>query len=174
MARKSKEFRQLFYPDSVQKQNRSPYKSQRQKEIESLKLFKQEMENNPDNENAEFVENPKGFRKMSEVLLEYIQPFLEDTETYQERSKLVDVAVMAWNLSLISEEKRQEFVTQVVTELFSEPEEIEVQKEFKRLVNKSIKRKLKFFAEEERFVKDFKLTENAGDLHLSVASSLTL
>ena len=57
-------------------------------------------------------------------------------------------------------------------ELFSEPEEIEEQKNLKRLMNKLINRKLKFFAEEERFVKDYKLTENAGNIHLAVASSL--
>ena len=172
MARKSKEFRQLFYPDSVQQRKSSAFSSQRQRELAALKRFKQEMENDPDYEGTEFVENPKDFRKMSEILLEYVQPFLEETETYEDRSNLIDFAVMAWNLALIPEEKREELITELVMELFSEPEEIEEQKNLKRLMNKLINRKLKFFAEEERFVKDYKLTENAGNIHLAVASSL--
>ena len=174
MARKSKEFRQLFYSDnSVQQRKSSAFSSKRQRELAALKRFKQEMENDPDYEGTVFVENPKDFRKMSEILLEYVQPFLEETETYEDRSNLIDFAVMAWNLSLISEEKRQELIMELVMGLFSEPEEIEEQKSFKRLMNKLINRKLTFFAEEERFVKDYKLTENAGNIHLSVASSLS-
>ena len=172
MARKSKEFRKLFYPDSVQQRKSSAFSSKRQRELAALKSFKQEMENDPDYEGTMFVENSKEFRKMSEILLEYVQPFLEETETYEDRSNLIDFAVMAWNLALISEEKREELITELVMGLFSEPEEIEEQKSFKRLMNKLINRKLKFFAEEERFVKDYKLTENAGNIHLAVASSL--
>ena len=58
MARKSKEFRQLFYPDSVQQQKSSVFSSKRQRELAALKSFKQEMENDPDYEGTVFVENP--------------------------------------------------------------------------------------------------------------------
>jgi hypothetical protein len=170
MARKSKEFRKLFYPDSVQQRKSSP--SQRQKELAAFKRFKQEMANDPDYEGTVFVESPKDFRKMSEVLLEYVDPFLEETETYEDRSNLIDFAVMAWNLALIPEESRKELVTEFVTEVCPEIEEIEEQKTLKQLMNQLIKRKLKFFAEEERFVKEYKLTENGGRIHLFVASSV--
>lgn len=170
MARRSKGFQQLFYPDNVQKRNPSVTPSQRQKELASFRRFKQEMENDPDNENTVFVDNPENLRKMSEVLLEYIQPFLENTETSKERSHLVDTAVMAWNLTLISEEKREE----LIMELFSGAKGTEQQKGFERLIQRLIKRKLKFFAEEKRFVTDFKLTEHAGGIHLSVASSFKM
>ena len=172
MARKSKEFRQLFYPDSVQQRKSSVSLSQRQRELATLQSFKQQIANDPDYEGTVFVENPKDFRKMSEVLLEYVDPFLEETETYEDRSNLIDFAVMAWNLALIPEESRKELVTEFVTEVCPEIEEIEEQKTLKRLMNQLIKRKLKFFAEEERFVKEYKLTENGGRIHLFVASSV--
>ena len=172
MARKSKEFRKLFYPDSVQQRKSSVSLSQRQRELAALQSFKQQIANDPDYEGTMLVENPKDFRKMSEVLLEYVEPFLDETETYEDRSNLIDFAMMAWNLALIPEESRKELLTEFVTEICSEIEEVEEQKTLKQLMNQLIKRKLKFFAEEERFVKEYKLTENGGRIHLAVASSV--
>ncbi|MFM6172543.1 MAG: hypothetical protein ACKPB4_10470 [Sphaerospermopsis kisseleviana] len=176
MARKSKEFRQLFYPDSIQQRNTSVTPSQRKKELAAFKSFKQEIKNDPElkNKNTVFVENPKDFRKMSEILLEYIEPFLEDTDTYQQRSSLVEIAVMAWNLALVSEEARQELLKELFSDHPSDSEDIEAEKELQRLMQKLIKRKQKLFAEEKRFVTDFKLTENAGRFHISVASSFKM
>jgi hypothetical protein len=174
MARKSKEFRQLFYPDSVQKRSPSVTPSQRKKELAAFKSFKQEIENSVEGTNAVFVETPKNLAKMSEVLMEYIEPFLEGTETYQECSSLLEIAVMSWNMALVSEEERQELLKELFSKHPSDPEDIEAEKELQRLMNKLIKRKLKFFAEEKRFVTDFKLTQNSGHFHISVASSFKM
>jgi len=176
MARKSKEFRQLFYPDSVQQRNLSVTPSQRKKELAAFKSFKQEIENDPElkNKNTVFVENPKNLAKMSEILLEYIAPFLENIDTYEECSNLLEIAVMAWNFALVSEEERQEELKEMFSGNPSDPEEIKAEKIIKELMNKFIKRKLKFFAEEKRFITDFKLTQNSGRFHISVASSFKM
>jgi hypothetical protein len=174
MARKSKEFRQLFYPDSVQQQSPSAITPQRQKELASFQLFKQEIQNDPSYEGAVFVDHPKNIVKMSKVLMEYVEPFLEDTETYQQRSTIFKIAVTAWNLALVSEEERQKAFNQRFSDNSSDPEDIKLEKEVRKLMKKLIKRKLIFFAEEERFVTDYKLTENEGRMHLAVASSLSL
>ena len=174
MARKSKEFRQLFYPDSIQQRNTSVTPSQRKKELAAFKSFKQEIENTAEGTNAVFVETPKNLAKMSEVLMEYIEPFLEGTETYEECSNLLEIAVMSWNMALVSEEERQEELKELFSDNASDPEEIEAEKLIQKLMNKFIKRKLKFFAEEKRFITDFKLTENSGRFHISVASSFKM
>ena len=174
MARKSKEFRQLFYPDSVQKRSPSVTPSQRKKELAAFKSFKQEIENSVEGTNAVFVETPKNLAKMSEVLMEYIEPFLEGTETYEECSNLLEIAIMSWNIALVSEEKAQELLKKIFSGNSSDPEEIEDEKEVQRIVKKLIKRKLKFFAQEKRFITDFKLTENSGRFHISVASSFKM
>ena len=169
MARKSKEFRQLFNQDSVQKRSPSTLTSRRQREKATLESFKQELENDPDYEDSVLIESPKNVKKLSEVLIEYIEPFLEDTETSQDRSNLVDIAVMAWNLALVSKEERQE----LLKDLFSDSpdlEKIEIQKAFQRLMNQLIKRKLKLFAKDKRFIKEFKFTENGGHIHIAVAT----
>ena len=174
MARKSKEFQRLFYPDSVQKRSPSATPSQRKEELAAFKSFKQKIENTAEGKNAVFVETPKNLAKMSEVLMEYIEPFLEGTETYQECSSLLEIAVMSWNMALVSEEERQELLKELFSKHPSDPEEIEDEKEVQRIVKKLIKRKLKFFAEEKRFITDFKLTQNSGRFHISVASSFKM
>ena len=174
MARKSKEFQKLFYPDSVQKRSSSATPSQRKKELASFKSFKQEIENASEGKNTVFVDTSKNLPKMSEVLMEYIDPFLEGTETYQECANLLEIAVMSWNMALVSEEKGQELLKKLFPGDSSDPEEIEDKREVQRLIKKLIKRKLKFFAEEERLITDFKLTENSGRFHISVASSFKM
>jgi hypothetical protein len=148
--------------------------SQRKKELAAFKSFKQEIENSVEGTNAVFVETPKNLAKMSEVLMEYIKPFLEGTETYEECSNLLEIAIMSWNMALVSEEKGQELLKKIFPGNSSDPEEIEDEKEVQRIVKKLIKRKLKFFAEEKRFITDFKLTENSGRFHISVASSFKM
>ena len=174
MARKSKEFQQLFYPDSVQQRSPSATPSQRKKELESVKHFKQEIANDPERKNTVLVDTPKNLPKMSEVLIEYIEPFLAGTENYQEYSNFLKIAVMSWNMALVSEEKGQELLKKIFPGNSSDPEEIEDEKEVQRIVKKLIKRKLKFFAEEKRFITDFKLTQNSGRFHISVASSFIM
>jgi coenzyme F420-reducing hydrogenase beta subunit len=107
-------------------------------------------------------------------LIEYIEPFLAGTENYQEYSNFLKIAVMSWNMALVSEEERQKLLKKLFPGNSSDPEEIEDEKEVQRIVKKLIKRKLKFFAEEERFITDFKLTENSGRFHISVASSFKM
>ena len=174
MARKSKEFQRLFYPDSVQKRSPSATPSQRKEELAAFKSFKQKIENTAEGKNAVFVETPKNLAKMSEVLIEYIEPFLAGTENYQEYSNFLKIAVMSWNMALVSEEKGQELLKTLFPGNSSDPEEIEDEKEVQRIVKKLIKRKLKFFAEEKRFITDFKLTQNSGRFHISVASSFKM
>ncbi|MEB3310576.1 MAG: hypothetical protein VKJ02_10110 [Snowella sp.] len=181
MARKSKEFLELFYEDSPQKQptlaKKTKNKLQRKREKEAFKRFKEKLESNPDNQNKLFIENPKHLRKMSEVLIDFIQPFLDDVETSQQRTMLVEIAIMAWNVALLPEETREEFLQQMLSSknnqgisLFTE-ENSETKEEFQRLMKRLIKRKLKYFAEENRFVTDFQVTEDTGHFHISVASS---
>ena len=65
MARKSKEFRQLFYQDSVQPARFSRVKTQSQRESEAFKRFKATQESQLENEGKVFIPNPQGFEKIS-------------------------------------------------------------------------------------------------------------
>ena len=107
-------------------------------------------------------------------MIEYIEPYIEDTDTYEERANLLEISVMSWNMALVSEEERQELLKTLFPGDSSDPEEIEDEREVQRLIKKLIKRKLKFFAEEKRLITDFKLTQNSGRFHISVASSFKM
>src|SRR5688572_8954747 len=49
------------------------------------------------------IRNPEaiGMRKMSEVLLEFADPYLEHAHSFEDQQKTLTFAVIAWNLSLM-------------------------------------------------------------------------
>ncbi len=182
MARKSKEFLELFYQDSPKKQpslaKKTTNKLQRKKEKAAYERFKQRIVSDPDNQNIKFIDNPKHLKKISEVLIDFIQPLLEDTENNEESIMLVEIGIMAWNMSLLPEEQGKTMLQKMLSSdneqgmnLFKDDDSA-AKKEFERLMKKLLKRKLKYFAEEKRFITDFQITENGDNFHLSVASTI--
>jgi hypothetical protein len=176
MARKSKEFRQLFYQDSVQSVRVSRLSTRSQRESEAFKRFKATLESQPENEGEIFITNPQGFGKMSEKLMKFIRPYLHTTESYEDRLCLFDMAVLAWNLAILPSAKREEFLTSYLAEQVNplDREALEMFVDFRDLLTELIQRKLKLFGKEKRFIDDFQLIEDDDELRVMVTSSLSL
>lgn len=98
---------------------------------------------------------------MSEVLVEFMEPYLKATSeqplaSLQEMpGKLVTVAVFAWNLSFMPEERRRNTIDQVVASMSggSEPLRTDMRQVFSVLVE----RRLRDFSEHELLVVDFEV-----------------
>ncbi|MEB3191060.1 MAG: hypothetical protein VKL42_12025 [Snowella sp.] len=174
MARKSKEFRQLFYQDSVQPARLSRIKTKSQKESEAFKRFKATLESQPENEGTIFVTNPQGFEKISEQLMRFIHPYLPVTESYEDRLRLFDMAVLAWNLAILPSAQREEFLTSYLAEQVNplDREALEMFADFRELLTELIQRKLKLFGKEKRFIQDFQLIEDDEEIRVMVSFSL--
>ncbi len=171
-----KELQQLFQGESVAEKRSSPSSRQqliRKKELAAFAEFQQNIRNNPDHKNSTFVGTPKGLPKMSEVLIEFIDPVIEDSETYDERLTLLKIAVMAWNMSLLPENARQEMIEEFVTDLQDplDPDEIFVTA-MQNIFEMLIERKLALYANDERIIEDFKLTEHEAGFHISASYTL--
>ncbi|MDX2243726.1 MAG: hypothetical protein NW224_23845 [Leptolyngbyaceae cyanobacterium bins.302] len=88
MARKSKGFGEL-----------QKLQQRKQAEQKGLEKLQHKVESGAWGNNfAGMIANPKGEVKMSEVLEAFVEPYLDETHTYQERKKLFTLAVAAWNL----------------------------------------------------------------------------
>jgi hypothetical protein len=176
MARKSKEFRQLFYQDSVQPARLSRVKTQSQRESEAFKRFKATQESQLENEGKVFITNPQGFEKISEQLMKFTRPYLPVTESYEDRLRLFDMAVLAWNLAILPSAQREEFLTSHLAEQVNplDREALEMFADFRELLTELIQRKLKLFGKEKRFIDDFQLVEDDDELRVMVTSSLSL
>jgi len=135
---------------------------------ERLKALKGERK--PDSQGAYSIEqSPPGYEKMSEVLEEFVRPFLEESgyETVDQQRKVFDLAVLTWNISLFPEDQQDQELNEVVKQAPAD-----IQLPLRRLLNRMIARKNAYFSQNRRAIMGFELTDTGDDFHLQVASSV--
>ena len=108
---------------------------------------------------------------MSEVLTDFVEPYLEFADTDEAYRKLLTLAVTAWNASLLPEEEQRDMVDRIFGEALPAATE-ELKTDLKEIMSILIARKKKFFSEYTRTIIDFELTDRGRDYHLTVASTL--
>ena len=112
---------------------------------------------------------PSGVTKMSEVLIDFIEPYVEYAETYEAYQKLVMVAIVAWNTTLLPEKKQKAMVKKMIKSLSLPRSDA---RDMKGIIEELIARKNRHFAEHTRTIVDYQVTETRDGFHLSVASTL--
>ena len=65
-----------------------------------LEAFTQDFKRDSDNQDLLLIE-PAGWEKMSEVLEDFYEPFVDKAESDEDLRWLVGMAVVAWNTSLL-------------------------------------------------------------------------
>jgi len=118
----------------------------------------------------EFIIEPGGAVKMSEVLTDFVEPYFEFADSDIAHRKLMMLAIAAWNTSLIPEEEQQDMVEEVLRTMPATSEELET--DLRETVKMLIARKKAHFFEYRRMIVDFKLADMGEGYHLSVASTL--
>lgn len=145
-------------------------RKRRQKPLESLKRkLEQGLL-----QGQEFVIEPSGEVKMSEVLTAFVEPYLESTNaaslTEEDYRKLLMLAIVAWNAALLPEEDQQDTIDKAVKAI---PATSWAMRAFMRaFMSELIERKKTYFSEYTRMIIDFELTDLGEEYHLSVASTL--
>lgn len=109
--------------------------------------------------------------KISDVLAEFVAPYLDLAETPAAYEQLLKLAVLAWNLALFPPAER----AAMTDEAFS-PERLHVAEDARRdmrlLVSQLVLRKLAEFAGDARYIVDFKVERAGDDYELRVAATL--
>ena len=119
----------------------------------------------------EIVVEPRGEAKMSEVLTDFVEPYLESADTRQDHQKLLMIAIVAWNTALLPEEKQQGVIDELVDQ--SLPKDADsLRTNMKQVVSELITRKKRYFSEYKRVIIDFELKDRGDSYYLSVASTL--
>ena len=140
-------------------------KKRKQKRV--LQRVKSSLEEKGILQGRQLILNPSGQVKMSEVLENFVEPYWEYASTEDEMKKLLLVATVAWNAAMMEDEKRREFLRQVLN---STPED--VRDEVSKVLKEMIKRKQEEFGECVRNILDIKLTMTRNGPHLSVVSTM--
>lgn len=108
--------------------------------------------------------------KMSEVLLAFVEPYLEYATTRDAFERLIAIGVVVWNAALASPEDRRSLLDET-SESVRESAGKEDAEVYRALVNDLIKRKERYFANNRRLIATYQVTEGKDKFHLSVASS---
>jgi hypothetical protein len=117
-------------------------------------------------EQYQVAQSPVGDTKMSEVMWEFLEPYLEDAPTLEMLRKLVSVALVAWNVALLpATESSEEYINGSMQAIPSN-----LRADFKAIVREMIERKQIYFAQYTRPILDYELVDTRQGYHLSVVS----
>jgi hypothetical protein len=120
-------------------------------------------------EEKEILYQPSGEVKMSEVIMDFIEPYREYANTYEAHRKLITLALLAWNAALLPENEQKAMVEKVVGSLKLSKSDTEG---MMNIVEEMIERKNKYFVDYTRTILDYQLSYAEEGFHLSVASML--
>jgi hypothetical protein len=117
---------------------------------------------------AAIIPNPPGVERMSEVLDQFVAPYVGPGTSEERFRNLLDFAVLAWNAALMPPEQRERAIDEAA-ETFPP----DMRADFRYWINSFVERKLACFADNQRMILGFKLAmRGPGRPVLQVMSSL--
>ncbi|NJM48805.1 MAG: hypothetical protein HC860_23725 [Alkalinema sp. RU_4_3] len=115
--------------------------------------------------------SPSGEVKMSEVLEDFVEPYLEFVRNnHQQRKHLFGMAMTAWNLSLLPEDERELMLEKAIKQATAGTDLLK--QGFSAIIGSMITRKLDYFADNRRLIVNFELKDMGDGFQLLVASTL--
>ncbi len=120
---------------------------------------------------AGIVREPEGQVKMSDVLEQFVDPYLRFARTAEDHRKLFTLAALAWNAALLPPGDCEKMIAEVLHASLPATGE-QVKADAREIVGMLVLRKRLLFADNNRQIINFELTETADGFHLAVASSL--
>jgi hypothetical protein len=116
--------------------------------------------------------NPPGHEKMSEVIMEFASPMLDNSTNDEITRNIISFAILAWNLALHKERGNNDAYQGLHDMALSScTDEIERQ-QFHRFLTMLLQRKREYFADYERFILDYELSFTRDNMHLDVVSTV--
>jgi hypothetical protein len=122
-------------------------------------------------EDTVLIHEPSGKEKMSEVLEEFAQPYLDLVDDSLEmQNKVIAMAVLAWNSTLLPRKERKAALEDLFSNLSLQDEEAE--EDGRQVLKDMIKRKTRYFRANKRFILSYDMSKTKEGFYLSVASTL--
>jgi hypothetical protein len=144
-----------------------PRKKQKHANKSILENFTDEIMS--EHRDIKFLMNPKGEISMSDAISQLIEPFKFDAPDYDSFSELVAIGCIAWNTSILPENKRNEVLGEMMNVL---PGKMEDRLEILNLLGALMERKLKLFPNVSRMIVEHKVTDRGNDFHIAIASTM--
>jgi len=104
---------------------------------------------------------------MSEVLWEFVAPYMPLAPEREAVEKLLTLAIAAWNVTLFPVAERAQRLHELSSTLPAE-----ARTDFLALIEEMMTRKAQYFAQHTRYILNYELTERQASYHLNVLSTL--
>ena len=116
---------------------------------------------------AQIYYDPRGVEKMSEVLLRFVEPYMDLVTTDEALEKLLAVALVAWNAAIVSPDERETLIRKTEETLPAE-----IRADFRTVLDPLIARKQEHFSDYRRHIVSFDLASGPTGPRLNVLSLL--
>jgi hypothetical protein len=107
--------------------------------------------------------------KLSEVILQFCRPLLNNCPTLEEEEKLLNVAIISWNLGILPDEEAAKLKENMKAGLL--PGDTDASKDMEEIIAYLVARKKREFASDLRIILNYNITTKGDNLHLDVAYS---
>ena len=107
-----------------------------------------------------------GQEKMSDVLEEFLDPYIDEAENDDAYRKLIQFGVIAWNAALLEGDAQREAVEKMI-----EIAPASLRRDLRNILLEMIERKQRHFSDNLRTILDYQLTDMGGQWHLSIVST---
>lgn len=104
--------------------------------------------------------------KMSEIIIDLADPLLERARSFEKKRKVLEMAIVVWNISMLPEDKQDELMLEFGRGLFENPSE-ENLSGFAMLAG-MLHRRVAHFPGIRRFIVDYEIEERDGAPYLTV------
>lgn len=105
-------------------------------------------------------------KKFLQVILEFAEPLMQKCKNVPQQKKLIVLAMIAWNMSCLSEKEKEQSKEEAGRTLWGD--DLEDQLFMKNVFDYFLERKDKYFSHEKRIVSDYEIREYNDRLDLTV------
>jgi len=119
------------------------------------------------------VVEPEGQVRMSEVILEFAEPLLEQCKDEKSAAGATGLAISVWNLSLLPEKSQGQEIIKMCSELTGsdDPKDYDELMDFAKVL---LERKKKYYSDNKRAIANYQISGSGKNRRLDVASTLSL
>ena len=110
-------------------------------------------------------------RKMSEVLLDFAEPLLNNVGCDELFEDVISFAIICWNASFLPEKEQKKIISSLVDEMAKS--DVLLRLSIGSDVRMLLERKKRFFADEKRMIINYEIIEENGSRRLLAMSAFT-
>lgn len=125
-------------------------------------------------ESALAFRNFTNARKMSEIIIEFAEPLLQEADSFESRKTALSMAIFAWNLSMMPDyQTRIDELCGAKSDRKAKRKEAPFDFELLGAMSLLVRRKQELYSDVRRLVVDYDVVDTGeGRLHLNVVSSI--